>query len=1405
MNTSKDISPYYLFEVSWEVCNKVGGIHTVIATKALNMAKELENRHVLIGPDVWRETAKNPEFLEDTRLLRSWRDKAVSEGLRLRVGRWNVAGNPVVVLVDFTTFIGKKDEIFTRFWERFQLDSISGQWDYVEPALFGYAAGKVIESYVRFNLASHHKVVAQFHEWMTGTGLLYLKTTRLPVATVFTSHATVLGRCIACNNLPLYEHLEQYDPDEKAHEYNVRSKHSLEKTAAHQADAFTTVSEITARECRHFLNKEVDMVTPNGFENTFTPSLEEFPVKIKAGRSKLREIAQSLLGFAVSEDAFYVGISGRYEFKNKGIDVFLEALGRLNYTGGAHREVLAFIMIPANHNGPNRETNNHQSTHYLADPEQDPVLCRLKELALSNRREDAVKVFFLPCYLDGRDGVINTPYYDLLVGLDLSVFPSYYEPWGYTPLESIAFKVPTVTTSVAGFGLYVKNNYTKAHPGIEIIERNDTNTSYVVDAIVKRIASMTAMGAEELLLCKENAKEVSAIALWEHQVWYYKQAYETALGKLVAHISDFPPLVEEKAADAAEVSRSFRSEPNWSQVNILKRLPAQLDFLDVLSRNLWWSWNEDARALFASIDEKAWEAVEHNPILLLDAISLKNYQRLEQDASFIARLKAVEEHFYTYMSAKEKRKGPKIAYFSMEYGLDRSLRIYSGGLGVLAGDYLKESSDKEVNITAVGLLYRYGYFTQKLSAQGDQVAQYEASDFTKIPAVAVRDKDGKWATVSIALPGRNLYAHIWRVEVGRTDLYLLDTDFEDNLPEDRTVTHQLYGGDRENRLKQEILLGVGGIRALRLLNVEADVYHCNEGHAAFIGLERLREYVTDYGLLFTEAREVVRSSSLFTTHTPVPAGHDAFSEDLLRTYMGHYPALMKTTWEVMMALGKANPSDPDEKFSMSFLAANLSQEINGVSRLHGEVSRKILAPLFPGYLTEEVPVGYVTNGVHYPTWTAPEWKAIHTRVFGEAFLTHHYDKSCFKGIYKVPDQEIWDVRNRLRTKLIDTIIRSAKNLDQSAPCYSPYELVSIREHLRADILTIGFARRFATYKRAHLLFSDLSRLNAIVNNEARPVQFIFAGKAHPADKAGQGLIKRIIEVSRLPQFIGKIIFMPNYDMEVAKLLIQGVDIWLNTPTRPLEASGTSGEKASMNGVMHFSVLDGWWVEGYKKGAGWALPEERFYDNQSFQDELDAVTLYNLLEDEIVPLFYDKDARGIPVDWVQEIKNTIALVAGNFTTNRMLNDYEEKYYFPLYKSYHQMIEDDFALAKDRAFWKKQVLREWKSIEVVSYTHPTDIQNNMMLGKACSSEVVLHLGDLSPRDVGVETVVVKKDNKGQYEIKLIAPYDLVSYSNGIATYRSMLVPQEAGQYLIDARVYAKNDKLPHRQDFPLVKWV
>ena len=845
------------------------------------------------------------------------------------------------------------------------------------------------------------------------------------------------------------------------------------------------------------------------------------------------------------------------------------------------------------------------------------------------------------------------------------------------------------------------------------------------------------------------------------------------------------------------------NEASWKEMNVKSTLPEELKKLEEIAQNLWWVWNSDAKDMYRHLDNAAWIEAQSNPIRQLNILRYKKLIELSQDNEFTTKLNRVYDKFKSYMNVPFDKEKPSIAYFSMEYGLTEVLKIYSGGLGVLAGDYLKEASDCAIDMTAVGFLYRYGYFTQTLSIDGEQVANYVEQNFNELPLEQVKDENGHPVMVEVPYPGRTVYANIWKVAVGRISLYLLDTDSDMNSEYDRSITHQLYGGDWENRLKQEILLGIGGMLALKKLGIEKQVYHCNEGHAALINAQRLVDLIANKGLNYNEALEVVRSSSLYTVHTPVPAGHDSFDESLFGKYMSEYPAKLGISWDDFIGIGRINPDDKGEKFSMSTFACNTCQEVNGVSWLHGKVSQKMFNSNWHGYFPEELHVNYVTNGVHLPTWTASEWKAVYEKYFGKNFYANQSNMQMWQQIYDVPDEEIWNTRMYLKNRLVDFIkiqFRETWLKNQG----DPSRIVSVLESINPNALIIGFGRRFATYKRAHLLFTDLDRLAKIVNNPECPVQFLFTGKAHPADGGGQGLIKHIIEISRMPQFLGKIIFLENYDMRLAKRLVSGVDIWLNTPTRPLEASGTSGEKAQMNGVLNLSVLDGWWLEGYVKGAGWALTEKRTYDNQQFQDKLDATTIYSMLENEIIPLYFAKNAKGYSREWVQYIKNTIAQITPRFTTKRMIDDYIAKFYSKLATRSARIIENNFAKAREIAAWKINIASHWDNLLVSAVEIPENLLYNPHAGENYPINVAIDVDGLNDSGISVELVVVNigEDNALQlYETKEL---DLVKQEGNKLFFHVDYSLNQAGSFKYAFRIFPKNEELPHRQDFCYVKW-
>ena len=849
-----------------------------------------------------------------------------------------------------------------------------------------------------------------------------------------------------------------------------------------------------------------------------------------------------------------------------------------------------------------------------------------------------------------------------------------------------------------------------------------------------------------------------------------------------------------------KIKADYANAPQWKEVNVKSTLPSELKCLDELAHNMWWAWNYEARNMWKSLDSDLYEEVGHNPVMLLDRLSYERKEAIVKDKAIMESVKQVYKKFRDYMDVEPDATRPSVAYFCMEYGINQVVKIYSGGLGMLAGDYMKEASDSNVNMCGVGFLYRYGYFKQTLSMDGQQIAKYDAQNFNSLPVERVLDENGQPMVVDVPYMNYQVHAYVWAMNVGRIKLYLLDTDNDMNSEFDRPITHALYGGDNENRLKQEILLGIGGILTLKKLGIKKEIYHCNEGHAALCNLQRLIDYIKE-GLSFNEALELVRASSLYTVHTPVPAGHDYFDESLFGKYMGGYPQMLGITWDEFIGMGRTNPEDHSERFCMSTFACNTCQEVNGVSKLHGWVSQRMFAPIWKGYYPEESHVGYVTNGVHFPTWTATEWRKVYAKYFDKNYIYDQSNESLWHAIYNVPDAEIWETRMALKKKLVNYIREkfAATWLKNQG---DPSRVVALLDSITPNALYIGFCRRFATYKRAHLLFTDLERLSKIVNNPERPVKFIFSGKAHPADGAGQGLIKKIFEISQRPEFLGKIIFLEDYDMQLARRLVSGVDIWMNTPTRPLEASGTSGEKAEMNGVVNLSVLDGWWVEGYREGAGWALKQERTYQNQSYQDQLDAATTYSLLENEILPLYYNRNEQGFSEGWIKTIKNSIATIAPHYTMKRQLDDYYDKFYSKEAANFKKLAANNNRLAKELAAWKETVAERWDAIRVVS--KDDSALSAAETGKEYTLRYVIDEQGLNDA-VGLELVSIKTDKNGEEHIFSKREFKMVGREGNNYTFEATFEPDVAGAFKSCVRMYPKNENLVHREDFCYVKWL
>ncbi len=834
--------------------------------------------------------------------------------------------------------------------------------------------------------------------------------------------------------------------------------------------------------------------------------------------------------------------------------------------------------------------------------------------------------------------------------------------------------------------------------------------------------------------------------------------------------------------------------------------------LNRLAYNLWWTWHSDAQDLFNLIDNKLWKEVERNPVVflrrlsreaLMEAVSRKEVSDLyrhvisEFDAYCTPKSTWFAEHYPGWTNMH-------VAYFSAEFGLHESVPIYSGGLGVLAGDHCKAASDLGLPFVGVGLLYRQGYFQQQINKKGQQEAAYVRYDFADIPLKLVKDQSGTDIRISIDLPGRVCHAGIWKIEIGRISLFLLDTDIDENSPDDRKLTYNLYSGDIEMRISQEILLGIGGVRALEAMGIRATVWHMNEGHSVFLGLERTINLMKQEGLSFSEAQEVVKSNTIFTTHTPVPAGNDEFSLILMEKYFKKHLEKSGIRPHEFMRIGLRPTGGGSDMFSLTILAFHFSAQCNGVSKLHGHVSRTIWNDVWSGVPLGEIPIGHITNGVHTLTWLDPSIGSLMDRYLESGWRNRLIDVDGWERVYDIPDKELWETRKVLKERLIKAIHhRLSLQAQRSAPLAKRGKAIEIA--LNPDALTIGFARRFATYKRATLIFRDLERLKKILNNKERPVQMIFAGKAHPADDPGQSFITRVHEISQMKDFIGKVVMVEGYDMHLARHLVSGVDIWLNTPRRPYEASGTSGQKAGINGVINFSVLDGWWVEGFNGKNGWAIGGENNFDDEEKQDRTDSEDIYEKLENEIVPLYYTKNEEGIPAGWMKVVKESIRTIMPEFSTERMVKDYIYTMYIPALERGERLADENFAKAKSLAEWKSWMKRNWEYIKIASIEkgeNVRDDEGNIL--QDYEIIITIDLGPISPADVTVEIFKGTMDKKGEFKSMGIIPMRrLGEIWEGFYSYAAIVPPDEREGYGFFFHVVPTHADLGNKYELGLIR--
>lgn len=1413
---SQDLSNATLFEVSWEVCNKVGGIYAVVSSKILEALAAFGENYFLLGPDL----GNNPDFEEtDEPCWQELRQETDRRNLSCRFGRWNIPGRPKVILVGYRDRYDQSQLLFS-LWNRYGVDSISGGWDYVEPVMFSTACGEVIEAACKaLHIPADGPALAHFHEWMCGGGLLYLKTNAPYVGTVFTTHATMLGRSMAGSGFDIYKQMHQINPKHEAGAYNITAKCSMETASAREADCFTTVSRITADEAGVFLGRTPDVLTLNGLDLRVIPDYSRDRSLAAASRQRLLEAAGRLLRRRLPEDTRIFLVSGRYEYHNKGIDVFLDALGMVNTAlSQSQSNVLALCAVMGGHSGVNADAVSGDpaklpgqggfwiSSHHVYNQPNDPILNACQRLGLDNRPENHVQVIFDPALLDGKDGFLNMRYEEVLAACDLGVFPSWYEPWGYTPQESAAHAVPTVTTDLSGFGMWVRSSQRDKN-GVTIICRRQTSYDETAASLRDVLLQYASLPEEQMQEHRHMVRHVAEGCSWEQFFPYYVQAYGLALDKARQRSS-------QPAGGSTTLTRvlaaTMSTTPNLHSFTALTSLPPAIGRLRELAHNLWWSWHPECHYLFSALNEEEWERSNHNPIATLEKATRARLIIVAHEQSYLRLYNQTMAAFDAYMAEAPQSFGPltpqqPLAYFSTEYGLSECLPIYSGGLGVLSGDHLKSASDLNIPLVAVGLLYKNGYFRQIIDKNGDQTPVYPENDFATLPIEQVKDQDGKPREIYLQMPGRRLYVQIWLVRVGRINLYLLDTNLPSNTAEDRKITARLYEADRDIRLRQEILLGRGGVSMLRALDIRPAAYHMNEGHSAFLIFERIRLLMQENGLSFEEAGEVVRGSTLFTTHTPVDAGNERFSLESMEAYFKPYIQTVGISWQTLVNMGRFEGSERNV-FEMTVLALKYSMKANGVSALHGVVSRHMWQEGWQGVPVAEIPIFSVTNGIHVPSYAGPAMRPLLQKHLGEGWQELTPDAQKWTRIADIPDADLWTARQTQKKHLLEAIRSSLPEFFKKFAI--PYEKQQeMTSRLTPETLVIGFARRFAPYKRATLLFADVDRLARILEKSGQPVIFVFAGKAHPADGQGIGLIRELFQHMLSPRFFGKIFFIEDYSLAVSRLMVQGCDVWLNNPRRPYEACGTSGQKVAVNGGLNLSVADGWWCEGYNGTNGWTIgplvakgslgPEQSDYD--------DAASLYSLLEDKVIPLYFERDADNRPHNWLLRVRKAMQTLIAQYSSHRMLRDYLSDYYIPAATSHQELRSNHYALARHLSQWKQDVNARFGSVQMDTIRIEGIKEDSLLDGQSLHVAVTVHPGSMKLDELLVQLVAGPGDGSTFTETPDVVEMQPENEGvDGTMTFVCTYTPSRSGIHVYGVRVMPCTEGLSSPLETRLVLW-
>jgi len=1412
--------PDFVFELSWEVCNMVGGIHTVIQSKAQEMRDQFDDNYVCVGPHIPHQIGSTPVFREEiwnSSIYKMILDFSAQQ-VTCRMGRWNIPGEPKVLLIGFNDLLPQKDRILAHYWEKYGVNSIFGGHDYLEPVLFSHAAGLLIEQIFNRGLFLENKrVLVHCHEWMTACAFLHLKETAPEVASVFTTHATILGRTLSSRNDQRL--LETYfldrQPSQWARETGVESKHSVECTAAREADCFTTVSETTSEECSSVLGKRPDQVVHNGLSAEVPDRrLLEPALKLQM-RRRLLEIAEEVTGYTYDPARSDIVVtSGRYEFRNKGIDLFLEAMLDLRErmsSRDTRRKTLAVVMCPAGHLQRiyPRKADFH-TTHQLVDPENDPTLQTLRLRNHQNGPDDPVHVIFLPLYLSGADSSIKEGYWELLSAADVAVFPSWYEPWGYTPHEAISLGIPTITTDRAGFGRWAKEvPGAEAEKGVVTIGR-----SKGVDGIVpfdhcrielrERLAHFLGLSDEEKRLWSNSASRTANKARWADFFSDYLKAYDLALSKAAARVAE-GKVFRFRSFSLGQVespSRASYVRASVRKFSVAPRFPLVLNsMLEFAESTISWKWHPPVVHLLSQLDPELWARVHRRPLEFLQNVTYETVRKIIANPEL---KKTFDEIRRTFQELRNLKVTFERAYFCMEYGITDKLRIYSGGLGMLAGDHLKTASDLKLPLAAFGLFYQYGYFRQSLGAEGQQLASYDRSELEALKLKLVQNEAGARVLLSVPLRQDTLYFQAWRLELQTVHLFLLDTNVAENPPHLRGITDRLYSTEPGRRLDQEWLLAMGGLKLISSLRMNIKVFHMNEGHTSFLVVGRALELMAEKNFSFSEALEFVRFTTIYTVHTPVPAGHEEFelgdARRLLSAVVKKHELL-----EQIMKLGESlNPGV--NKFSMTSLAIRGSRWVNAVSKIHEGVSQRMFASRFPDLDPNEVPITHVTNGVHLPYWVDPDWQSLFYEVLGPDWPQRQRDVEYWGKLREVPAERIWDIKSKIKARFLRWL--GGKLRESLLSSGHRPEYADVLGKVDPRTLFITHAKRMAPYKRADLLFQDPDRLHEILRKSSVPIVFIYAGKAHPADGLGQAALQRLVGWGRDERFRGSILVLEDYDLSYASRLLSGSDVWLNTPLRPLEASGTSGMKAAVNGTLHFSVADGWWPEVFNGKNGWMVGDGSELWEHHLQDRFDRERIFSILETQLLPEYCGAFNEVPSLRWAERVRESLASCIPLVSSQRMFFDYEERLYKPALQAARDLEDGDFANLRELCKFKATLKEHWHELAFENMNSEKLGSNLVQRGIPTEVEIDLSHPGLTPQHLQVQGILTRRVTRFDKAERTVFNCVCISQEGEKnSRWRLNLVNHEAGDYSLSFRATARPfGNLPDPSfELKLVKWV